>query len=196
MVIKLTEPVLERLGVPKVHWSARMSEIPAKCRHRATLSRYVTKIKDHVRAPLGLLLFGPYSSGKSAAAAICLKAAAADGVIGFWTPAFNVPKWQIEKTIFDSELTVYDRCLTVPLLVIDEYQMRKDMKYTEDAVDTLVRSRIDDELCTIITTNHSPSSISVARPAMFAALQESLIPVKFEGHDFRRELASQNKDRI
>ena len=57
---------------------------------------------------------------------------------------------------------------------------------TGDAVDALVRSRIDEQLCTIITTNHTPGQIESARPALAAALLEATYPVKIGGYNFRK----------
>lgn len=184
-MIKITQVHMNRMGIPEVHWNARMDKIPDVCKHKKPIARYLHNIEQNIEKPMGLLLFGPYSGGKSALGSIILKAATVNCFIGYWTAAFDVPKWLIEKVRFDEHMTIYERCLTVPILVIDEYQMRKEMKFTEDAVDTLVRARVDERLCTVITTNHTPDRIKEARPAMFAALKESVYPLKVQGHDFR-----------
>lgn len=182
----LTEEHLLRMCIPKVHWSASVSKIPNKCSHKRYVTSFIENIKENVQKPTGLLLFGPYSAGKSGIAALCLKAAATKGVIGYWISAADLPSYQIEKQRFDDYVTCYERARTVPLLVIDEYFMRQEMKWTEDAVDALVRNRIDNKVCTILTTNHVPNKIKDCRPALAAALQEATFPVKVEGIDFRK----------
>ena len=184
----LSESHLSRLSIPKVHWAAAFDRIPKGCKHRDTIRRYLDAIEAHILRPTGLLLFGQYSTGKSAIAALCLKAAASRGVIGYWISAGDLPRYQIGGDPFDEEMSCYTRARSAPVLVVDEYFMRAEMKWTEDAVDALVRHRIDAQLCTIITTNHSPEQISDARPALGAALREAVYPVKVSGHDFRKEL--------
>jgi len=158
------------------------------CKHRGTIRRYLDDIEAHILTPAGLLLFGEYSTGKSAIASLCLKEAARCGIVGYWISAGDLPRYQINGEPFDEEVSCYIRACSVPLLVIDEYFMRAEMKWTEDAVDALVRHRVDDRLCTIITTNHAPPQIQKARPALAAALLEAVYPVKVSGHDFRKEI--------
>ena len=186
--MQLNEHYLNRMRIPKTHWSASFSKIPSGCIHRDVIRRYLDSIEGHVKECTGLLLFGEYSSGKSAIASLCLAEAARHNIIGYWISAADLPRYQIEGEMFDEELTCYQRSKLVPLLVIDEYFMRKDMKWTEDAVDALVRSRIDDQRCTIITTNHTPTQIEESRPALAAALRQAAYPVKVAGHDFRKQI--------
>lgn len=189
--MQITEEHLRRIRIPKCHWRAELNRIPESCRHKSTIVRYCDDILNKIWEPTGLLLFGEYSSGKSAIGAICLKAAAAQGVIGYWISAGDLPRYQIEKEMFDDELTCYERAKTSSLLVIDEYYMRAEMKWTEDAVDALVRARIDEEKCTIITTNHTPQDIERNRPAMGAALHQATYPIKVLGHDFRKDIGKE-----
>ncbi len=183
---EIEETHLKRMRIPKVHWKASLDQIPEACRHRDIITRYCKNIKENIVLPVGLLLFGEYSSGKSAIGSICLKEAARCGIIGYWLSAGDLPRFQIEKELFDEELTHYERSRSAPIMVVDEYFMRSEMKYTEDAVDALVRSRIDEQLCTIITTNHTPGQIESARPALAAALLEATYPVKIGGYNFRK----------
>ncbi len=189
----ITKDCLSRMRIPKIHWGASLDKIPNACAHKSILNRYLSNIHQHIRKATGLLLFGEYSAGKSAIAAICLQRAAQVGVIGYWMSAADLPRYQIEGEMFDAELTCYERARLVPLLVIDEYFMRREMKWTEDAVDALVRARIDEMRCTILTTNHAPSQIEESRPALAAALKEATYPVKVSGHDFRKELMKERK---
>ena len=191
--MQISEQHLARMRVPKTHWESSLDKIPNACGHKSVMTRYLQNIYQHIEVCTGLLLFGEYSAGKSALASLCLKYAAHAGVIGYWISAADLPRYQIEGEMFDEELTCYERARTVPLLVIDEYFMRREMKWTEDAVDALVRSRIDEVRCTIITTNHAPSQIEESRPALAAALREATYPVKVAGHDFRTQIMKGKK---
>ena len=191
--MNVTEDCLVRMRIPKTHWGASFDKIPNTCTHRTIVKRYLNNIYQHIQGATGLLLFGEYSGGKSAIASICLQKAAEAGVIGYWISAADLPRYQIEGEMFDEELNCYERARTVQLLIIDEYFMRREMKWTEDAVDALVRARIDEVRCTIITTNHAPSQIEESRPALAAALREAAYPVKVTGHDFRKDIMQGKK---
>lgn len=187
LVGKLTEKHLVRMCIPRSHWGATLDQIPEKCSHRQHVIKYVDSIEAQVQDCCGLLLHGNYSQGKSALAAICLKAAAARGIIGFWILAKEIPHHIIKETKFDDEFTVYQRALSVPLLVIDELQIRKNPAYTEISAEDLIRSRVDEQRPTIITTNVSLSEIKTGFPALSAVLEEAVLPVKVSGHNFRSD---------
>jgi len=185
MLDGVTKKHLVRMGIPKVHWQAKLANIPDECKHKETMQKYVDIIDEKVSDSCGLLLHGDYSQGKSALGSICLKAAACKGIIGFWIHAKEIPHHIIKETRFDSEFTVYERALSVPLLVIDELQIRKNPAYTEFSAEDLIRSRVDEQKTTIVTTNVSIQSIKTDFPALFAVLEEAVLPIKISGHNFR-----------
>jgi DNA replication protein DnaC len=188
-VSDITVEWLEHMGIPRVHWKVKFIDIPDKCSHKKAVRSYLDKIRYNVLSGKGLLLWGDYGRGKSALAAICLVHAAANGFIGHWIKAKEIPKHVIEQTPFDDELTMYERAQECPLLVIDEFQIRyEETKYTEWSAEDLVRSRIDQKLATIMTTNVPLRQIEASYPAFYSVLQEGLYPIKVQGHDFRRAM--------
>ena len=192
MAGSLSLEVLERIGIPRRHWNCTLSSIPDNCPHKQVIVNWIADIKSNIRPARGLLLMGEYSQGKSGLCSIMLKAAMIEcGILGYWVRARDLPKHLIEKTVFDDELTVMQRAESVPLLVIDELQIRDDIAYTEQAVEMLVRRRIDDELCTILTTNHKVSELKIKYPALAAALVEVVKPIVVSGHNFREDRAKQ-----
>lgn len=185
----LSREIMERLNVPPVHWQACMSAIPNTVKYKATIAEYLENVCNNcTKLNKGLLLWGEYSTGKSAIAAMCLKAAACKGIIGYWIRAEMIPTYRIENTRFDAEQTVYERCLSVPLLVIDELILRTEMKYTEYAAEELLRCRVDARKCTIVTTNKSIADLQTKWPSLIAVMQECIYPVKISGKDFRKEI--------
>ncbi len=180
-----------RLGIPAVHWSATLAEIPDQCSHREIIEKWCDNVMSNVEKSRGLLLMGEYSQGKSAIGSICLKAAACHGIIGFWVSARALAEYKIEKTGFDEYQTIWERAQQAPLLVIDEVQIRDNAKFTELALEELVRGRVDNQLCVILTTNHGREELQQRHPALMAVLQEAVVPVKVSGHDFRKEYAKE-----
>jgi len=184
----MDEEMLRRLRIPEVHWKARIDRIPLKCKYKETISRYIKALASNVCKGQGLYLHGDYGGGKSAIAAICLREAVKYGFIGVWVKAQQLPGYIITGTIFDNEQTFYERACSVPLLVLDEFQIRKEIMFKETIVEDLVRLRIDNKLVTIITSNIGLTQLEKGYPALYSVLQEALYPVKVWGHDFRREM--------
>jgi DNA replication protein DnaC len=191
--LRVTSEELKYLQIPEIHFNAKLSAIPNTCKHKKFIQDYVDQITPNIKTPKGLLLFGDYGSGKSGIAAICLKAALSSGSVGLWLRASRVPEYQIEHVMFDADTLLYDRAMQVPILALDELIIRKDLKYTEQALELLIRHRVDYKLCTIITTNHDPSYIKEHYPALASPLLESVVPVKCTGHNFRVPIADNLK---
>lgn len=183
----MNSELLRIIGIPQNHWDARLKLIPDNCSHKKTLITYCENIISNVQAGQGLYIWGDYSMGKSAAASICLKAAARSRIFGRWVRAKELPGIQIENHLMpESGELLFEDLRNTSLLVIDEFQLRKEVKYTESLVEDVVRYRIDRQLPTIMTSNVVLTDLKLRYPAMYAVLQESLYPVRFQGHDFRK----------
>jgi len=181
--------VLNAMNVPERHWGARLACLKG-LEHAPVIEGYVDEVGEHVKAGRGFVLSGEYSRGKSAIGSICLKAAyAKSGVIGYWVKSRSLPELRINRVMFSDVESVWERCCSIPLLVIDELLLVSDSRYTEQAIEELVRVRVDECLATIVTTNHRPVWVRDNFPSIYAALQESAAFrwVKVEGYDFRTD---------
>lgn len=187
----LTPEFRKRLAIPVMHWPATIGRIPNKCRHKGIVVKWCGDVVKNVETPIGLLLMGKYSQGKSAIGSICLKAAACKGIVGFWVSARSLAEYKIEKTRFDDCQTVWERACSVPLLVIDEVQIRKEAEYGIQALEDLVRHRVENRLGLILTTNHGQDELLDKVPSLMAVLREAAVFIQVAGHDFRKELENE-----
>lgn len=188
---KTTTEHLKQLGIPPVHWHARLDAIPDHaCPWKPRLLEYVDAIAENVSRPRGLLLHGTHSTGKSAAAAICLKAAACQRVYGFWQAAGSLGSEVMEDATWDGK-PVLDHCLEVPVLVLDNLRLTREQKWRDRLADDLVRARVDAKRCTIVTTEHTMEEVKNLFPSLGAVLMEAVVPVRVYGYDFRRQIAQE-----
>ena len=186
----LSEELLIRMRIPPVHWTCTIEKIPRKCPHKEAIEKHLDNSVFNLQNAKGLLLFGMYSAGKSGLASICLKYyAIKHRKIGLWVTHSDIPGYYIDKVMYDEDQRYVDRMESVPVLVIDEFQLRPDPGYVEWVVENTVRRRIENRLVTIITTNHTPSQLLERYPALSAPLEECLLPIKIQGHNFRKALA-------
>lgn len=184
----ITHDHLNRMLIPKKFWYAKLAEIPDECNHKEFVIKYIDKIGQNVDDGLGLLLWGDYGRGKSALGSIVLKAAATFGKLGLWVRAANLPKFIIEKVKFDSDILMSERILSVKILLLDEVLVRGDDRYSDTVIEDVVRERVNENLCTVITTNLSPDIFGTKYPALASVLKEAVYPVRVSGFDFRQQI--------
>lgn len=179
--------VLQRMNLPVNQWDVRISEISDSAKHKAWVVSYVEDIANNIKQGKGMYISHRQSTGKSAIAAICLKAAASKGYIGLWLTCDRVPQYIIEKYAFDDDLSVIDRAESVPLLILDEFAFPTSSKTVggkvkvtgkigerEKMIETLVRRRIDAKKSTIITSNIGPKALEEVYPEFYRVMTESL----------------------
>ena len=184
---------LDHMGIPKVHWYAKITKVPDRCSHKRHVAEYIGKIRQNIVEGKGLYLWGDFGRGKSALAALILIEACRVGYVGYWIRAKEIPRHIIEKTDFDEDLTVIERAETCPILVIDEFQIRfSETKFTEWSAEDLIRIRVDAKLPTIVTSNITPPLLEKGYPALYSVLLEAFLPIKVQGHDFRKEKAGKD----
>lgn len=153
------------------------------------VKKYVEGMPLFLERGIGLLFWGEYGSGKTGAAALLLKRIAELGKTGLWVFASDIPKFVIEKTMFDPPQSFEERMLVVDLLVIDELILKsKRDAFSDTVVEMIFRRRLAERRATCITTNLSPKKLQEEYPAFANVLKESIFPVKFEG-DFRSDKA-------
>lgn len=181
--------ILDLAGIPRNQWDAKLSKIPSGLTYFDVVSDFCKNICKNVRDGKGLYLHGDYSTGKSAIASIVLKAALNSRISEcYWVRAKELPGIQIEKTTNQDGDSYFEILRNATLLVIDEFQVREDIKYTESLFEDVTRYRIDQKLSTIITTNVAIRELERRYPALYAVLQEAVTPVKVYGHDFRKPM--------
>jgi len=186
MPTHLTKDHMERMRIPRLHHACTLQAIPDTCQHKAHVLSYIDALGDNLRDGVGLMLFGDYSSGKSGLGSILLKAAASSGRIGLWIAASRIPGYYINGDVFDEHHTMIERAVAAPLLMIDEVILFGDKR--DWHLERLVRDRIGLQRATIVTTNLSPAKFKNHYSALAAVMQEAIIPIHVDGHDFRADI--------
>ena len=162
------------------------------------VANYVENAHYFINRGMGLLFHGNKGNGKTMLAVILMKQLLANsGVDGYFTTFNNfldnfAAGWRddVNRRWFEK------RVRNVPFLVVDdmgkEHQGRTDMAAA--AVDTVFRSRTQNLLPTIITTNLSLHDFERSYSSgVMSLLSETSLTHEFTGEDWRKNQGERNR---
>lgn len=153
----------QRSGIPQVYWESHIKNIPDKA-YKEQVIEWINGLKanrfNHLESSKGMYIHGPYGSGKSAIAAMLLRAGVGVGIFGLWVNYRQIAGFKIDKNEFDEHETYYERMLSVPLLVIDEVEFKINKGFLVETLEDLVRNRTQKRRPTVVTSNHSTKYLS------------------------------------
>lgn len=185
-------PDLVRARVPDDFWNVTLEQVPDALAYKTWLSRYVSKLGRMLKDGIGLYLWGEWSSGKTGAAIVVLKAALAYGAPGMFLAAPEVVEAFLGRD-FDEEQTLADRAREVPFLVLDDIGQEANSERVAPFVERLIRSRSHARRVTIVTSNLSPKNLKMRYPSIAAVLEGCCVEVCVVGHNWRRAEAEKNR---
>src|SRR6056300_715358 len=118
-VDKLPEFMLRKARIPRMHWKAELSKIPNED-VREKLAEYMgyDTMVDNVRGGLGMLLSGPYGTGKSAAASVVAMEVLRRRGSVLYISAGDI--FGLSRDRYDERSTMQEMAQLVDLLVIDD----------------------------------------------------------------------------
>jgi DNA replication protein DnaC len=151
---------LKRIRLPELYWESRLSIIPDSP-HKEVVEQWDhDNVRDRISEGKGLYIYGKWGTGKSAIAAIILKAAAANGIFGLWVNFKDLPSVHVDDDTFDDFETFPERLRAVDLLVIDEFEATKKKWFAIELMEDIVRTRHQNKKVTLITSNQSPVDLT------------------------------------
>jgi DNA replication protein DnaC len=163
------------------------------------ISDYIENAHYYVNRGMGLLFHGNAGTGKTFLATLLMKQLLAySGVDGYFT-TFNqfldnfAAGWRDDN----NRLWFEKRVRNAPLLIVDdigkEYFGRTDM--AASAIDTVFRTRTQNLLPTIVTTNLSLEAFKKSYSSgVMSLLSETALTHEFTGADWRKNQADRNRE--
>jgi DNA replication protein DnaC len=177
---------LRFFNVPKGKWEAQISKIKDGLPYLTEVALYLNDLKQNLETGKGLLLCGPYRSGKSCLAALAVREAGTHGCHPFWLEAFELVDGWISKDYR------YREARTCHLLVIDdlgtEAQEGDKREFPREIVRQVLRYRLEREMAVIVTTNMMPDELrETYGEKLMALLNEYLVPIPVAGMNWTKE---------
>jgi len=191
------------MKLPKLYWTASMDKVlPADSIHRRQVQRYLDVLPAMLARGGGLYLWGPNRSGKTALAAIILKAVRRFRFQALYIRSSDLMELVNNRTRYDESTTVMQRAKQVDALGLDDLGKEHRTKahaYNERITENLLRARAEDRLITIVTSNINPHQVDgkpsqlerIYPESMVRLMREVLVPVPVAGHDYGAELGAE-----
>lgn len=190
---KITIGDVKRANLPERYWEATLSEIPSRLSYKEKVERYLETLPEMMSKGVGLYLWSTENgTGKTSIASLIAKEALRYGKTVFFEESSRLKTMLINKEQFEEGMSIEARIEMVDLLILDDIgkEYRTNSGYAENALETLLRSRVQKVRTTILTGNVHPKELQKIYSEDFSALlKESMIPINIVGHDFREERA-------
>ena len=166
-------------NVPQRKWCVDLDKIDSDLKYLAPVRNYLAKLEHNLTIGNGLLLYGPYRSGKSCIAAAIVQEVAAHKCRAYWIEASELMKG------WDREDHRYRRARSAHLLVIDDLGIEGSASYPVEIMARALRYRLERACATIITTNMPPEKLEKHYgEKMLALMKECLKKVHVNGMDW------------
>lgn len=172
---------MERMNIPQRLWGAAYAAMPQIL--QTPVSRYFTRLDEWLGKGVGFLIYGPPGVGKTSAGAVVLKAGWEHAKTGYFISVKDLRQSIKEETTFDNSESVYARCKTVDILVLDDLAPDDFKNFTLGIgeIEHLLTNRSMRSKTTILTTRMMPLEIRESAPTFLPALQGTFLSVLVTG---------------
>jgi DNA replication protein DnaC len=181
-VREVTPHDLRSACIPERKWEVSLDCIP-DADYKGHAVRYIETLEQNIKDGVGLLLWGPYRSGKTSIACVIAVAAIKHYVSALFLEAHALMDGWLGKAPGDEQTK--RKMMASHLLIIDNLGQEHGKEYTKATVDYVIRHRAERKRATIVTTNLSLSELEKEYGSRFIAIARScLFPVKVSGKDW------------
>lgn len=170
--IQVSEGALLRSRIPRAYWELKLSNIEnAQLQQR--LRTLVKTMPQWAGTNEGLLITGPFMTGKTAFAAMLLREAICYGATTYFVRAAEIsPQWGRLGSSLEETRTTEMMVKDVDLLVLDD--LGAEIGKSERLLEYVLRYRYEDGRCTIVTSNRSSSAMEdFYSPAFLSVLSRA-----------------------
>jgi len=172
----------EEANVPESKWGAsldRLPDIPMVRSYKTRIQDFLSSLKKNIEQGRGLILHGPYRSGKSSIGAIICGEVMSRRCTAYWLEAFDLVdgwRWKDERC---------DGFRTAHMVVLDDMGMEAQsggVDWPRALIRESLKFRLERLMPVIVTTNMRPDEIAkVYGGKLMALFDEFMLPVQVSG---------------
>ena len=193
---ELKAPDMRRARIPERYWQCTIDQIPSECSFLLKVKNYLDNLHTYLADGTGLYLWGDYGRGKTSTAAVIGKAAISRGGRVLFVSGEQLKDVLINKPVFDEQETIDKRLYNVDLLIFDDPERGAQGEWSQKAVEEVIRTRMDNKLATIISTNIAPKKVSTTfGEGLLTTLQRGCALINVDGPDWSTQFMNRiNKE--
>ena len=170
--------------IPRAYHKVTIEKVP-DLDYRPPFLGYYQALPHIARVGKGLILLGPFGSGKTALGVCCLKRTLAWGGSVLFILASELPSVVWNDEAFDDDWTMEARAVFVDLLLLDDIGSESRNDAVRGCIETLLRKRVAEGLATVITSNLTVEELQSGYPALMKALQGTHKALRISGMNWR-----------
>lgn len=172
----------QEANVPESKWGAsldKMPDTPLVRAYKGRIQNYISALKENIEKGRGLILHGPYRSGKSSIGAIICGEVLSHRCSAHWLEAFElVDGWRFKDGRYLDFRTAH-------MVVLDDMGMEAQsggVDWPRALVRESLKFRLERLMPVIVTTNMRPDEIEKTYGnKLMALLDEFMLPVQVSG---------------
>jgi len=176
---------LERMNLPEDLWYSKVERVLESV--RPAIARYLWKTPQMVQEGIGLLIFGPKGSGKSAVASLVAKEARSRGYTVLFVKIWELREMLRSRMFFDDTTTILGRAREVDVLVLDDLRESDAAEkfFGLSEIEALVGYRGSKRKITVLTTSLAPGVSTLRR--IGDAGKSCMVPFPLKGPDMHEK---------
>jgi DNA replication protein DnaC len=174
------------MNLPKEYWKSNIQYVPVSVKTKvATLLSKIDKANDE---GIRVIILGNQYVGKSSIAALIMKESRALGKTSYFTTFWELRDNIRDGTSFDDSHSVFLRCKTVDVLVLDnlrEEDVSEKIFLNIRAVEELIAHRRSKQLMTVVTSRLPREKLIAKEFKGFMDAMAGSIFLNVEGENLR-----------
>jgi len=180
------------MGVGKRYWDVSVTKLPDDCKHKQIVMSYIEELKQNIDFGNGFIFIGDYGVGKTSLAVILAKATVSFGGSALFIAVPDLSDLKIKETMFSEGITLWDRALSVDLLVLDDIGSEHNKDW--GLLERIIRNRVNDCKSIICTTNNNTAFQEKYGGGFHSIATSVMTEVIVEGKNWR-EKEKKEKDK-
>lgn len=177
----LTKDLLTSSRIPRNFWNCELSKIPDKFAYKTSLVKYLNSIQQNDRDGKSLYLHGAYGRGKTGAAVALVKEAMRRGARVCFVSAL-----ELDSIFGKGQDEEYRKAiLNTHFLIFDDLGAEKQIPWSPQWLETIIKLRNNNNLPTFITSNDKPIETMQRIKSIASLLGAKYDEILVEGHNWR-----------